>query len=372
MRITLISGDKNLNSKVILDTMSEKVEKSEDTKKENTEYKKHRNPWVYSTVILLIIAVGLFVYPMYGGDHAVTGNVIAVDNSLSTSEITEVASDFFNERLSQFEGTVTSVEDTNGVYKIIFEVQGQVVPLYFTKDGYWIQQGAELVSATEPPEEPPAAEQPPAETGVVKTEKPVVELFVMSHCPYGTQAEKGIIPVMELLGDKIDASIKFVYYAMHPTQGEVEEQLAQYCIQEEQSEKYLNYLKCFLQEGDGEACLVEANIDTAKLETCTEATDTKFEITTNLEDQSLWLNGRFPQFNIHKELNQLYGVSGSPSLIVNGMKVNSGRDSASMLSTICSGFENPPEECNQELNAETPTPGFGYTYSDTASTASCE
>jgi len=27
----------------------------------------------------------------------------------------------------------------------------------------------------------------------------------MTHCPYGTQAEKGMIPVIESLGDLIDA-----------------------------------------------------------------------------------------------------------------------------------------------------------------------
>ena len=45
-------------------------------------------------------------------------------------------------------------------------------------------------------------------TTVPKSDKPLVELFVMAYCPYGTQAEKGLIPVIELLGDKIDASIK--------------------------------------------------------------------------------------------------------------------------------------------------------------------
>ena len=36
-----------------------------------------------------------------------------------------------------------------------------------------------------------------------KKEKPEVELFVMSHCPFGTQIEKGMLPVARLLGDKI-------------------------------------------------------------------------------------------------------------------------------------------------------------------------
>lgn len=35
----------------------------------------------------------------------------------------------------------------------------------------------------------------------------------MSHFPYGTQIEKGMIPVMETLGNKADIGIKFVNYA---------------------------------------------------------------------------------------------------------------------------------------------------------------
>ena len=100
----------------------------------------------------------------------------------------------------------------------------------------------------------------------------------MAYCPYGTQIEKGLIPVMNLLGDKIDAEIKFVYYAMHPTQGEVEEQLNQYCIQKEQNPLYLAYLTCFLEDSDGEGCLTSTGIDMAQLTTCTTATDAEFNV----------------------------------------------------------------------------------------------
>ncbi|MEM2131153.1 MAG: GILT family protein, partial [Candidatus Woesearchaeota archaeon] len=71
-----------------------------------------------------------------------------------------------------------------------------------------------------------------------KKDKPEVQLFVMSHCPFGTQMEKGILPVVELLGNKIDFKVRFVYYAMHG-EVEVKEQLRQYCIQKEQQDKYL-------------------------------------------------------------------------------------------------------------------------------------
>jgi hypothetical protein len=48
-----------------------------------------------------------------------------------------------------------------------------------------------------------------------KREKPDVDVFVMSYCPFGTQIEKGLLPVWDLLGDKINLNIRFVDYAMH-------------------------------------------------------------------------------------------------------------------------------------------------------------
>ena len=56
-----------------------------------------------------------------------------------------------------------------------------------------------------------------------------VELFVMSHCPYGVQMEKGILPVLKLLDTRIDFSLKFVDYAMHG-KTELDEQTRQYFL----------------------------------------------------------------------------------------------------------------------------------------------
>ena len=186
----------------------------------------------------------------------------------------------------------------------------------------------------------------------------------MSYCPYGTQAEKGILPVLNLLGDKIDFELRFVYYAMHPSSGEVEEQLNQYCIQKEQEDKLYEYLECFLTEGDSEGCLTSTGINKVKLKTCTDAADAEFEITINLEDESSWLSGRYPLFNIDKALNEQYEVGGSPTLVINGEKVSSARDSVSYLNAVCSSFTegNVPEECSTtEISSEVLSPGFGWT-----------
>ncbi len=244
-----------------------------------------------------------------------------------------------------------------------------------TKDGgYLVQVALDLNSEVDEPDSP--------ETPVVdvpKSDKPEVELFIMSYCPYGTQAEKGIIPAIEALGDEIDFKLRFVYYAMHPTSGEVEENLLDYCIQKESPEKLLPYLKCFLDSGKNESCLAEVGLNDGSLDNCIASTDEEFNVLANLEDEAGWLSGRFPKFDIDKTLNEEYGVPGSPSLVINGLRFASrsscspaqeesgqctvypvGRDPASYLNIICQAFNDVPEECSTELTSVSYGPGFGY------------
>jgi len=203
-----------------------------------------------------------------------------------------------------------------------------------------------------------------------KKEVPTVELFVMSHCPYGTQMEKGILPVVGLLGDNIDFEVKFVYYAMH---GEVEvwEQASQYCIQRDQKDLYLDYLTCFLEDGDSERCILETGVDTGKLDSCVEEIDSQFDIAANYADQSSWLSGRYPLFNTNLEDNEKYGVGGSPTLVINGVTASVGRDPASLLDAICTGFSEKPEECDKVLPSTGFNPGFGFDESETQTLAQC-
>ena len=191
-----------------------------------------------------------------------------------------------------------------------------------------------------------------------KKEKPEVELFVMSQCPYGAQMEKGLLPVMGLLKDKADIEIKFVNYAMRG-QEEIDENVRQYCIQKEQNSKFIKYLKCYLAEGKSSECVEEAGVDKTKLSVCEGLTDAQFKISADFEDKSTW-TGNYPSFSIHDADNEKYGVRGSPTLVINGVTASVARDSASLLKAVCSGFSEKPEECDEELESATPVPGFGF------------
>lgn len=72
----------------------------------------------------------------------------------------------------------------------------------------------------------------------------------------------------------------------------------------------------------------------------------------------IFKTGSYAGFEIFKADNEKYNVGGSPTLVINGSESNSGRDSKSLLKSICSAFNNPPKECSTELPSESPTPGF--------------
>lgn len=204
---------------------------------------------------------------------------------------------------------------------------------------------------------------------LVKSDKPTAELFVMSYCPYGLQMEKAYLPVMELLSKKADMSIRFVYYAMHGKK-ETDENTRQFCIQKEQNDKLLAYMKCFTGKDDSAACLQTAGINQTKLNACVNATDKQYGITEKYNDKSTWLSGAYPLYPVDQDLNEKYGVGGSPTLIVNGVEMDVSRNAEAVKTAICAAFNNPPEECNTTLSAQSYTAGFGYD-AGTATDASC-
>ena len=51
-----------------------------------------------------------------------------------------------------------------------------------------------------------------------------------------------------------------------------------------------------------------------------------------------------------EELTDKYGVTGSPTLIINGVDYSGARTSEAYKQAICSAFKTAPAECNQSLS----------------------
>jgi hypothetical protein len=148
----------------------------------------------------------------------------------------------------------------------------------------------------------------------------------------------------------------------------------QYCIQQDQPDKLVPYLECFLADKAASAkCAAQVGIDSGKLAACVKATDTQYKISASFQDKSTY-KGNYPIFPIYQADVTKYKVEGSPNLVVNGTLLPSvSRDPASLLKTVCSGFSAAPGECSQTLDSTVPAAGFGTgaAESGAGSNASC-
>ena len=386
-----VSGKKMVSSKKVQKDVVMKSIKSKDER--NVKLVKDDSLiWKIATVILGLALVGVIVLgniPLTGGEDTDALNDTDISQKMNVDIVAENVKTYIEDKLLQegMSADVVETSESNGVYVVIVSVdsgigEGQNVTSYVTLDGkYFFPSGLDMITVEEDtPVDDPVVEDDTTDdevkveddsgnaVGLDKVDRPNVELFVMSHCPYGTQAEKGIIPAIEALGDTVDFTLRFVNYAMHAGK-EVIEQTNQYCIQKEQNDKLIPYLKCFLDSGDSDACVAEVGVDKDKMDACYVIADNEFNITVNLEDRASWLSGRFPLYLVDGSLNEKYGIRGSPGFVLNGETLPVGRSPQNYLDAICSTFNDRPAACDAELSTQVYSPGFGY---DTTASGSSE
>jgi len=343
---------------------------------------------MFAGIFLVGIIIGVMATPSLTGsvvadapDENISGLITLAGTDIGAEAAAKKATDYIMERLSlsypgievAYEGIGES-EDIPNTYEVsivmTFEGQPQTAPYHVTKDGKWMFGG--LIDLDEELPEPTTPTEPES-PGVPKSDKPVVDLFIMSYCPYGLQAQKAMLPVMELLGDNAEINIKWVSYVMHGKK-EIDENNVQYCIQKEEPEKYVVFAHCFTQKDDSEACREEAGIDEAKLEACISALDEEFKISELFEDKSTWSGGSYPQYPVDAEENAKFGVRGSPTLVINGITTSAARVPEAYKQVICNAFNTPPIECEGELPTGQASAGFGGDFESgvgTAAAAQC-
>lgn len=352
----------------IIETMDSGEHKKEEVSHVEHEHHKHvkhksnflksmrANPWIVSTIVFVILILVLLFSGVPSGHH------------ISEKKVADSLIGFYESQgISGL--NISSMSEEHGLYEINLTYKGQGVPFYVTKDGYLAGNALVPLLTNLSSNSPSADSQTQQE--VPKADKPKVELFIMAMCPYGTQAEKGILPALNLLKDKVNFTLRFVSYSMHG-KDEIDENTRLYCVQKEAPEKLYDYMKCYLGANDPskwDSCISEVGIEKSKMDSCINSTDKEFNITGLFNDKSTWMNGRYPQYNVDKDLNSRYGVQGSPTFVINGVQSNAGRDSASYLDAICQSFTdgNVPEECGTELSSTSPSPGFGFGESNSGS-----
>ncbi|MGC9310645.1 MAG: DsbA family protein [Candidatus Aenigmatarchaeota archaeon] len=271
---------------------------------------------------------------------------------------------------------VTSVGDT-GMYQIVISIgyggSENTYESYISRDAELLcptgiltgEYAAQIAERMEVEEEMAqmTAEEKCAE--MTKTDSPVLEAYVVSMCPYGLQMQRIMAEIVKkapeaanylkvrYIGSVVDGKVT----AMHGDT-EAQENLRQICVREEQSDLYWAYVGCFMKEGKTDACLTEAGIDTEALDVC--MSDPEKGIAYAQEDFSK---------------SNSYGVTGSPTLIMNGKRVSEfdfgGRTAQAVKMTLCCGFNSEPEFCSTEMTTASAAAGLSAAYSGAASSGSC-
>lgn len=289
---------------------------------------------------------------------------VAIKDSLTAEQVEEKIITYIREELLGENGPEISFTAPttfqNGVYKLNLKIETSEFASYVTKDGKLLfPEAIEMIS-----EEEKLAQ---GCEDIKKAEQPMLEAFVVSYCPYGTQMQRIINEIVKNISELKD-NIKIRYMgsiqdgvitAMHGEE-EAQENLTQICLREEQEGKFYPYVSCFLKQADGPACLVEAGVDKSELESCK-------------KEESRGIAYAQEDF----DLNAMYQVTGSPTLILNGEKADEfnfgGRTAEAVKTLLCCGFENQVQFCENILTDQEAAPGFSETYSSGSSASgTCE
>ncbi|MFH0936220.1 MAG: thioredoxin domain-containing protein [Candidatus Woesearchaeota archaeon] len=299
--------------------------------------------WQITTVILaIVIIIGLFKL------NDITGGVI--NGSISENEAEQITIDFINNYVVQSEKvSSTSVDDVSGLYQVQILYNGNNIPVYITKDGKFIDFGRGMINIDDFEAQSKTTGQQSTPQEIPKTDKPKVQLFVMSQCPYGVQAEQPMGDVLKLLKDKIDFELRFIatansdgtFTSLHG-EPEVNGDLIQVCVMKQNPDKYFDFILCQNKDNKNidtnwEQCANSNGLDANKLKTCWQGNEGKQLLTENIKAA---------------EEND---VSGSPTLLINGVDYQGQRTSEAFKQGICSGFNSQPSECNQVLTTQTAT-----------------
>jgi len=252
--------------------------------------------------------------------------------------------------------TLTGVRGEKGLYAMDIQYQSQNMTVYTTTDCSLFFPGP--IDLNAPPAAPPAATQQPAR----RSFRPEADLFVMSFCPYGTQAEETMKPVEDLLGSNADIRIRYITTITGTTTGSVQslhgageayEDLWQVCILNKTPAKFWDYLQIF----DRQCYPLSQN--TTALEACRQNATASLGLDTGAITGCAAGPDGLSLLKADEDDVEAAGVSGSPTLLINSVEYTGARTPDAYKTAVCGSFTSPPAGCNTTLPASADTAGGG-------------
>lgn len=202
-----------------------------------------------------------------------------------------------------------------------------------------LTNGGTLAASAEPSAETPSGAAAvttltPANPGAVK-----VELFVMSQCPYGVEAEQKFKDVVDKFGADIDFKVEFIgddkdgeLSSMHGPK-EVKGDLVQICAQK-YSPKWFDMILCQNKNPravdlNWESCAKDAGMPVSQIKSCAEGKEGKDLLAASFSR------------------SESLGVSGSPTIHIGGKNYEGRRGVNDLSRAICAAYTgDKPAACS--------------------------
>ncbi|MFA5931397.1 MAG: hypothetical protein WC821_03730 [archaeon] len=305
--------------------------------------------------LVLISAILATWFGFAAGSASAVPTTVAVDKTVLMSTVES----YINSNLLVDPGVSAKIIDANevgnGLYALSFEIyqnnaKVSAGTLYANKDKVLIGQAFDLNTPL-PKAETPAT---PTETQV-KSDKPVVDLYVMSFCPYGNKAEDTMKPVFDLLASKVTFNVHYIVnvsgtnvQSLHGAPEVVQNEREACVLKNYDLNKWFEFAtyvntNCGSNGSCWEAGAKTLGIDTAKISNC---------VTT--EGVAL--------MQANADASNAANANGSPTLLINGVSstaVYQYGNSEAYKQAICSAFNTAPSECETVLSGSTSTAAGG-------------
>lgn len=286
--------------------------------------------------IILILIIGLGMMP--------------VSNSVVSPHVcgAEVVS-YLNENLVQPGSSISlsSVKESRGLYEIQVKYNSNTVTVYSTKDCGMLFTDTINMSATR-------TGTKSQQTAAVQSDRPVVDLYVMAYCPYGTQAEEVMKPVVALLGEKADFQVRYIssvygedissIQSLHGA-AEVNEDAFQICVEKTNASALWPYLHAF-----NTGCYPKAT-NAAGLAECRKGLLPALGLDNSTIEKCMAGSDVVAILKSDESQGNLLGVTGSPTLIINNVTYSGKRTPEAYKQAICNSFTTKPDACNTVLSS---------------------
>jgi hypothetical protein len=204
------------------------------------------------------------------------------------------------------------------------------------------QRDAPRVAAatTQAAPRPEMFEPPPAAPAAPKLPPVTVQLYVMSQCPFGVQAENSFAAAIDHLGDAIDLQVDFIgergadgtLISMHGPR-EVRADMVQACAQH-LSPRWFELIRCQNRntreiDTNWETCAADLHMPVDRIRACAEG---------QLGERLLGASF---------ERTRLKGTRSSPTIYIAGHEYEGGRKPVELMRAVCSAYgDEKPSACD--------------------------